>query len=279
MKDFKSILSESLCKTEDEFKKQSRNVKDTKSETHVKKISESSDGASAWIVNTNNKFYSGKPVSEWNKRNFLSCIHDKYRSIFLKEISTPIAHGMFEMATLFDLISSNTEVEDENLNDSVYGYIEWYFGKYIYDVVEKFSHWQIKFINHPQAISTFINASRGSNFDPPVLVKKNKITKELLDIAYRGTSEKFISMYGIIITYGYLRAGQGLSIDASVSYIKDGIIKLCKSGIFTLDQIVDITNEYSPYPEKFVKLGIDDVIINLKKHFGISMSKIKVKFE
>ncbi|MAG24862.1 hypothetical protein CMI47_04710 [Candidatus Pacearchaeota archaeon] len=278
MKDLKSILSESVSKTEKEFNNQPKKKGNIKSQT-TPKDSGQDDDVTAWIVNTNNKFYSGKPVSEWNKRNFLSCIHDKYRSIFLKEITTPIAHGMFEMATLFDLINSNVKVDEDHLNEAVHGYIEWYFGKYIYDVIEKFSHWQIKFINHPQAISTFINSLRESHFDAGSMIKKNKITKDLLDIAYRGTPEKFISMYGIIIVYGYLRAGQGLSVDASVSYIKDGILRLCKSGIFTLDQIIDITNKYSPYPSKFNKLGLDDAIMNLKNHFGVSMNKIRVKFQ
>ena len=86
-------------------------------------------------------------------------------------------------------------------------------------------------------------------------------------------------MYGAVIVYGYLVTCQNLSVDASVSYVKDGMIGMLKSGLFTLDQIIDITNQYSPYPKKFDKLDIGQLAFNLKNHFGTSMINMRIGLE
>ena len=280
MKDLKSILSESVNKTESEFNAQCVAKKDCKIESvySTKDDFNSLGDVSAWIVNTNHKSYNGKDIEDWNKRNFLSFICDKYRGIFLKEISIPIAHGMFEMATLFDLVQGRVKCSDRDVNTAVYKYLIWYFDQYIYTVIEKFNYWKIKYVNHPQAISSFVNSllSENQNQSFSTNIKKNKINKNLLDIAYRGTAEKFLSMYGVVIVYGYLQTCQHLSADASGVYIKDGMIKLCKSGLFTLEQIIDISNQYSPYPEKFKRLNMDELFFSLKNHFGMAISKLRV---
>jgi len=281
MKDLKSILSESVNKTESEFNAQCVAKEDCQigSVHSTKSDLNSLEGVSAWIVNTNHKSYNGKKIENWNKRDFLSFICDKYRGIFLKEVSIPIAHGMFEMATLFDLVQGRSKCSDKDLNAAVYTYLNWYFDRYIYTVIEKFNYWKIKYINHPQAISSFVNSLVSEDENSASHITKNKINKNLLDIAYRGTAEKFLSMYGIIIVYGYLQTCQHLSVDASSTYIKDGIIKLCKSGLFTLEQIIDISNQYNPYPEKFKRLNMSDLVFNLKNHFGVSVSKLRTDFK
>ena len=277
MKDLKSILSESIEKTETDFIVQGKSKVKKKTNGDIK--ANSLQEIDSWIVNTNNKTYSGKEVRDWNKRNFLSYIHDKYRDVFLNEISTPIAHGMFEMATLFDLIQGSVECSDEDVSLAVYGYINWYFDRYIYDIVERFGVWKVKYVNHPQAISSFMNSIRSDETSSHNNVTKNKVNKKLLDIAYRGTAEKFISMYGAVMVYGYLMTCQGLSSDASASYVKDGIVGMLKSGLFTLDQVISVTNQYNPYPKKFKRLNISRLIFSLKNHFGVAIDKMRADLE
>jgi|19_taG_2_1085344.scaffolds.fasta_scaffold00308_19 hypothetical protein len=279
MKDLKSILSESIEKTETDFIVQGKSKVKKKVRDKARAGKGSIQGIDAWIVNTNNKTYSGKEVRDWNKRNFLSYIHDKYRDVFLNEISTPIAHGMFEMATLFDLIQGSVECSDKDTSLAVYGYINWYFDRYVYDIVERFGVWKVKYVNHPQAISSFMNSIRSDEPNSHDNMTKNKVNKKLLDIAYRGTAEKFISMYGAVMVYGYLMTCQGLSSDASSSYVKDGIVGMLKSGLFTLDQVISVTNQYSPYPKKFERLNISQLVFSLKNHFGVAIDKMRVDLE
>jgi len=279
MKDLKSILSESIEKTEVDFASNAKSESERKKKKETNSSTKMSIGIDSWIVNTNNKTYSGKEVKDWNKRNFLSYIHDKYRDVFLNEISTPIAHGMFEMATLFDLIQGSVDCSDEDVSVAVYGYINWYFDRYIYDIVERFGVWKVKYVNHPQAISSFVNSIKPDISKDVGSISKNKVNKKLLDIAYRGTAEKFISMYGAIIVYGYLMTCQGLSSDASASYVKDGVIGMLKSGLFTLDQVISITNKYNPYPKRFERLNVSQLVFSLKNHFGVAVDKMRVDLE
>lgn len=278
MKDLKSILVESVDKTELELSLQGKSsIGGKKNQLKSKNPDREID---AWIVNTNNKSYSGKDLKDWNKRDILKYIHDKYRDVFFSEISTPIAHGMFEMATLFDMIQRNTECSDEDVSVAVYGYVNWYFDQHVYNVIERFGCWQVKYINHPQALSSFMSSVRRDDSNAGISEpNRNKVSKGLLDIAYRGTAEKFISMYGAVIVYGYLRACQHLSDDASTAYVRDGMIGMLKSGLFTLEQIIEITNQYNPYSGKFERLDISHLVFNLKNHFGAPMDKMRVDFK
>ena len=222
--------------------------------------------------------FQAKQVIDWSKKDFLNLVKHLYFQKFVSDIQVPPAYGYMYLNVIEEICTKN--FPESNVKILKAKYIDWYFENHILrDTIKYNSRWNIKKMVAPRVVASFIMHFSGRTDALDVMSKKTTrlpVNESLLELYYRGDASEFIRCYGVIIPFTFLFYSKKLSWDDCFEYTAAGICDLVQGKNFTEKMLKKITEQYSPYNERFNKIEPDRLLVALTERTSLNLRGVKL---
>jgi hypothetical protein len=208
-----------------------------------------------------------RTVEEWSKRDavryFFTSFRLRYGVLIPGTISYPICYGHLQQ--LMDALCVRLSLNECPMK-IVKDYYDFFFQNCADDLVTRNTRKSPLTLADTVKPKYLVMFTR--DYKLPTLVVAESIVKQNievslsvadLDAAYDIHAQYFCSKYGIILTVNYLMLHKGLSREEAIGYVNKVIKRLSvkKNG---LDELINATKKYQPYPKWFPFLNVEELI-------------------
>jgi len=229
-------------------------------------------------IKSNSKIHNqrkSKDILNWNGVDFASYVKDKYYIKYGKSLELNLTSSANEIQKLKDEI---LEIFGYINNVLVKMYLDFFIQRYMDQKITKtpFYFTQLKDKKYIKSFYIFCRDNIGYKIDKQIIVSKTKdINESNLENSFYLHKIVLVREYGIILTINWLIINKKYSRKDALEMILYTCLDSYKNGI--LKDIIDVTENLSPYPKQFVFKEIDKVNKYLTKKTGQEIA-IKVLF-